>query len=55
MKELPKVINPKKGFVVTANNRPVSDHAINDFGATTTSTSRAQRITELIKSGIDRG
>lgn len=41
MKEIPRVINPKKGYIVTANNRPVPDIAKIDFGATSTSTIRA--------------
>eukprot|EP00347_Sterkiella_histriomuscorum_P007762 403347656 len=54
-KDMPRVSNPKKGFIVTANNRIVPDHVKNDIGATLTSTIRAQRITELIQSDIDRG
>jgi penicillin amidase len=54
-KDLPRVINPKKGFIVTANNRQMPDNVKSDYGATITSTIRAQRITELIKSGIEKG
>ena len=53
--ELPRSINPKKGYIVTANNRQVSDNAVNDFGATSTSTGRAQRIDEMIQEHIDAG
>jgi penicillin amidase len=52
-KDLPRVINPKKGFIVTANNRQMPDNVNIDVGATITSTIRAQRITELIQKGID--
>ena len=40
-KDMPRVSNPKKGFIVTANNRIVPDHVKNDIGATLTSTIRA--------------
>lgn len=53
--ELPRVANPKKGFIVTANNRVVPEHVKTDLGATLTSTVRAQRITELIQNEIDKG
>ncbi|CDW85943.1 penicillin amidase family protein [Stylonychia lemnae] len=54
-KDLLRVINPKKGYIVTANNRPAPEHSLFDIGATSTSTIRAQRITELIQAGIDKG
>jgi penicillin amidase len=54
-KDLPRVVNPKKGFIVTANNRQMPDNVKLDIGTTTTSTFRAQRITELIQKGIDNG
>ena len=53
--DLPRVINPKKGFIVTANNRQMPDNVQVDHGATITSTIRAQRITELIQKGINAG
>ncbi len=40
-KDLPRVINPKKGFIVTANNRQMPDNVNIDLGATITSTIRA--------------
>ena len=52
---LPRVINPKKGYIVTANNRQVPENFYEDHGATITTTARAQRITELIQIGLDRG
>ncbi|CDW90800.1 penicillin amidase family protein [Stylonychia lemnae] len=54
-KDLLRVINPKKGYIVTANNRPAPEHSLFDIGATSTSTIRAQRITELIQAGVDKG
>lgn len=54
-KKLPRVVNPKKGYIVTANNRQMPDNIHLDVGATITSTIRAQRITELIQKGIDSG
>lgn len=54
-RDLPRVANPKKGFIVTANNRIVPEHVKLDTGATLTSTIRAQRITELIQNDIDKG
>lgn len=53
-RKLPRVINPKKGYIVTANNRQMPDNVHSDYGATITSTIRAQRITELIQIGIDK-
>ena len=52
-RDLPRVINPKKGFIVTANNRQMPDNVKQDYGATIASTTRAQRITELIEKGIN--
>jgi penicillin G amidase len=40
-KDLPRVINPKKGYIVTANNRQMPDNVVTDAGATITSTIRA--------------
>jgi penicillin amidase len=39
--DLPRVINPKKGFIVTANNRQMPDNSVTDQGATEPSTMRA--------------
>lgn len=54
-KDLPRVVNPRKGFIVTANNRQMPDHVASDHGASITSTVRAQRITELIMLAIEKG
>ena len=48
-KHLPLVLNPKKGFFVTANNRIVPEHSKYDVGATTVNTARFLRITEMIE------
>jgi penicillin G amidase len=40
-KDLPRVINPKKGYIVTANNRQMPDNVGLDHGAAVTSTIRA--------------
>jgi penicillin G amidase len=39
--DLPRVVNPKKGYIVTANNRIMPDNVHSDIGATITSTIRA--------------
>lgn len=52
LKELPYVVNPKKGYLITANNRQYTDNIKDDFGAAHVSTPRAQRIEELILNGI---
>ena len=48
-KELPRMKNPAKGYIVSANNRLVPDNVKSDLGATIVSTVRAQRITEMIE------
>lgn len=53
--ELPRVVNPRKGYIVAANNRVVPDNVETDVGATVTSTVRAQRINELIQDAIASG
>lgn len=52
---MPFVINPKKGYFVTANNRIAPDTALLDIGADQPSTGRAIRITQLIREGISKG
>jgi len=47
--ELPRSINPAKGFLSNCNNRQASDHASYDFGATHMSSGRSIRIDELIR------
>lgn len=49
VKDLPRSVNPEKGYLVTANNRQSPDNVINDYGAGLMSTGRSQRITEMIE------
>ena len=49
IKELARSVNPKKGFIVTANNRQTSDNVKFDHGASNVSTARSRRITEIIE------
>ena len=53
--ELPRSINPKKGFISNANNRQAPDNASKDYGATQMSTGRSVRIDEMIRQGIESG
>jgi len=53
--ELPHVLNPAKGYIITANNRVVLDHVRHDAGATFMSTARAERIEEIIVGKIKSG
>jgi penicillin amidase len=46
--ELPRGINPTKGFFSTANNRAMPENSIDDVGANAPSTGRAQRIDEIL-------
>lgn len=39
--QLPRSVNPKRGYIVTANNRQVSDHAKYDYGAASMSPARS--------------
>lgn len=41
IKDLPRSINPEKGYIVTANNRQVPDNATHDYGAGLVATGRA--------------
>jgi penicillin amidase len=49
IKDLPRSLNPKKGYIVTANNRQVPDNSKFDHGAAQMSTGRAQRIDEMLR------
>jgi len=53
--ELPHVLNPEKGYIITANNRIVLDHVKHDAGATFMSTARAERIEEALEKKIRKG
>ena len=53
--ELPRSVNPARGYISNANNRQAGDHASYDFGATHMATGRSIRIDELIREGIAQG
>ena len=55
IKELARSVNPKKGYIVTANNRQTSDNVKFDHGASHISTARSRRINEIIEQGISNG
>ena len=55
LSELARSLNPSKGFVVSANNKQTSAHALNDYGAGLWPTARAGRISELIDEKIKAG
>lgn len=54
-RDLPRSLNPKKGFLATANGRQTSDNAINDYGAVVNCPSRIVRINELLSEMISSG
>ncbi len=51
--EQPRVRDPQKGFIVTANNKMASDNLIHNINRGQFSISRAKRITDIIKEFID--
>lgn len=51
--EQPQVVNPKKHYIVNANNKVASDNLIHHITATSTTMSRSYRITKLIEEFID--
>lgn len=53
-RDLPRGINPTKGFFSTANNRAMPENSIDDIGANSPSTGRAQRIDEIIREMISK-
>ena len=55
LSDLPRSLNPSKGFIVTANNKQASGHALYDYGASVWPTPRAERISELIEEKIKAG
>ena len=55
LRDLPKSLNPKKGFLQTSNGRQTSDHAVNDYGAASNSPPRTLRIDELLREGVSSG
>ena len=55
LRDLPKSLNPAKGYIVSANGRQTSDHAMNDLGATVNCPARTLRIDEMLREGIAVG
>ena len=55
LKDLPRAMNPKKGYLVACNNRFAGDNSHNDYGAFGSGTARTLRLTELIQAKIDAG
>ena len=55
LKELPRGMNPEKGYIVAANGRYTSDHSKTDYGSWSAGTARTIRITELLQAKIDAG
>jgi penicillin G amidase len=52
---MPRILNPKKGYIVAANNKQVPAQSIDDVGAAGFTTARAQRIEELLGNIIESG
>lgn len=52
--EMPYVINPDRGYVVSANNFMTSDNVTHGIGHTFTYTGRSTRIYELIDEALER-
>ena len=55
LSQLPRSLNPKKGYILSSNNRQSPDNTIHDYGAIALPTSRALRITEILEEGIKSG
>lgn len=55
LKNLPFVLNPKKGYFLTANNRVVPENSRFDVGASMIATGRSIRISEMIEDGLSAG
>ncbi len=53
--EMPHALNPEAGFIVTANNKIVSDEYRHFLGNVWMNGYRAKRVTDLIRSQIDAG
>ncbi|KAL4453701.1 hypothetical protein ABPG74_009597 [Tetrahymena malaccensis] len=51
----PRIVDPSKGFIVTANNKIASDNLIHNVNRAQNSIPRARRITDLLKQGIKEG
>ena len=50
--QIPKLVNPSKGYIVTANNRATTDNVSYNSGMSMAGTARANRITEMIEEAI---
>lgn len=55
MDKVPRIINPDKGFMVTANNRVTSPNVQYDIGTHMASPYRSERITQMIEKQIKSG
>ena len=47
--EIPRVTNPKKGYIVTANNKIASDNLVGGISMNQVTCCRATKITDTIK------
>ena len=54
-KDQPKIVNPKKGYIVSANNKMASDNIKYFTSANMFTTSRATRIDEMIQEFVNKG
>jgi acyl-homoserine lactone acylase PvdQ len=52
---LPFSINPSKGYFAAANNRVMPENSKYDVGTSGTITTRATRINEILRTGIQDG
>lgn len=55
LRDLPRSLNPKKGYVRTGNGRQTSDNVKHEYGAVMDSTSRDLRIDEVLSQKINSG
>jgi penicillin amidase len=55
LSELPRSLNPSKGYIVSANNKQSSEHHKHDYGSSLWPTPRAERASELIEAKIKAG
>ena len=55
MKEMPKLMNPKSGYITSANGRQTSDHALTDYGSTINTHARQRKIDRVLKKKTESG
>lgn len=55
LRDLPRSLNPKKGYVRTGNGRQTSDNVKHEYGAVMDSTSRDLRMDEVLSQRIKSG